>query len=69
MNKGTKGLWKLNLSCSTIGKKEETKSLLSCHFGKKVTSYNHFHNILRLFNVLPNFPVTRLEAMYTYSTL
>ena len=25
--------------------------------------YNHFHNILRLFDVLPNFPVTTSETM------
>ena len=25
--------------------------------------WNHFHNILRLFNVLPNFPFTTSEAM------
>ena len=26
--------------------------------------YNHFHNILRLFDVLPNFPFTTSEMMY-----
>ena len=28
--------------------------------------YNHFHNILRLFDVLPNFPFTTSEAMGDY---
>ena len=26
--------------------------------------YNNFHNILRLFDVLPNFPLTASEMMY-----
>ena len=29
-------------------------------------SHNHFHNILRLFDVLPNFPFTTSEAMCDY---
>ena len=29
-------------------------------------TYNQFHNILRLFNVLPNFPVTASETMGDY---
>ena len=29
-------------------------------------TYNHFHNILRLFDVLPNFPVTLSETMREY---
>ena len=29
-------------------------------------SYNHFHNILRLFNVLSNFPFTTSETMGDY---
>ena len=28
--------------------------------------YNHFHNILRLFDVLPNFPFTTSEMMSNY---
>ena len=28
--------------------------------------YNHFHNILRLFDVLPNFPFTISETMPDY---
>ena len=28
--------------------------------------YNHFHNILRLFDVLPNFPFATREAMRDY---
>ena len=34
---------------------------------QKVTlaaSYNHFHNILRLFDVLPNFPFTYKHSIY-----
>ena len=30
------------------------------------TIYNHFHNILRLFDVLPNFPFTTSERMGDY---
>ena len=29
-------------------------------------TYNNFHNILRLFNVLPNFLITTSEAMHDY---
>ena len=28
--------------------------------------YNHFHNILRLFDVLSNFPFTKSETMRDY---
>ena len=35
----------------------------SCKFSG---NYNHFHNILRLFDVLPNFPVTKSEKMGDY---
>ena len=28
--------------------------------------YNHLHNILRLFDVLPNFPFTTSETMRNY---
>ena len=30
------------------------------------SGYNEFHNILRLFNVLPNFPFTTSETMGDY---
>ena len=29
-------------------------------------TYNHFHNILRLFDVLPNFPFPTSETMRDY---
>ena len=29
--------------------------------------YNHFHNILRLFDVLPNFPLTTSETMRNFN--
>ena len=29
-------------------------------------TFNHFHNILRLFDVLPNFPFTTSETMRDY---
>ena len=32
----------------------------------KFQSYNDFHNILRLFGVLPNFPFTTSETMCDY---
>ena len=31
-----------------------------------ITSYNQMHNILRLFNDLPNFPFTTSETMRDY---
>ena len=33
---------------------------------KALVSYSHFHNILRLFDVLPNFPFTTSETMRDY---
>ena len=33
--------------------------------GRMVT-YNHFHNVLRLFDVLPNFPFTTSETTDDY---
>ena len=33
---------------------------------KKKTFYNHFHNILRLFDILLNFPFTTSETMGDY---
>ena len=33
---------------------------------KQNFAYNHFHNILRLFDVLPNFPFTPNETMCDY---
>ena len=32
-----------------------------------LSSYNHFHNILRLFDVLISFPFTASETMHNYS--
>ena len=32
----------------------------------QVVTYNHFHNILRLFDALPNFPFTTSETMRDY---
>ena len=32
----------------------------------KMKNYNHFHNILRLFDVLPNFLFTTSETMHDY---
>ena len=31
-----------------------------------MVTYNHFHNILRLFDALPNFPFTTSETMRDY---
>ena len=42
---------------------------LSANLGKYMKnspSYNQFHNILRLFDVLPNFPFTTSETMGDY---
>ena len=34
--------------------------------GLKRGTYDHFHNILRLLDVLPNFPFTASETMRDY---
>ena len=39
--------------------------LTSCHY-QNLGTYNQFHNILRLFDVLPNFPFTTSETMCDY---
>ena len=36
------------------------------HRLKNKVNYNHFHNILRLFDVLPNCPFTTSETMDNY---
>ena len=33
---------------------------------RKIQNYNQFHNILRLFDVLPNFPSTTSKTMGDY---
>ena len=33
---------------------------------KKFVNHNHFHNILRLFDALPNLPFTASETMRDY---
>ena len=33
---------------------------------KKYSIHNHFHNILRVFDILPNFPFTTSETMGDY---
>ena len=38
----------------------------NCQFKLKFGSYNQFHNILRFFNVLSNFPFTTSETMGNY---
>ena len=38
----------------------------SLHSNSHSIIYNHFHNILRLFDVLPNFPFTTSETMRDY---
>ena len=38
----------------------------TCQFKLKCGIYNHFYNILRLFDVLPNFPFTTSEMMHDY---
>ena len=48
---------------STLYKFQRFKSQKS---GKKSEIYNHFHNILRLFDVLTNFPFTTSETMRDY---
>ena len=43
--------------------------MITCHRHVIISSYflyNQFHNILRPFNVLPNFPFTTSEAMGDY---
>ena len=38
----------------------------TCPFKLKFGTYNQFHNILRLLDVLPNFPFTTSETMGDY---
>ena len=38
----------------------------STNLFKNTSIYNQFHNILRLFDVLPNFPFTPSETMCDY---
>ena len=38
----------------------------NCQFKLKFNTYNHFYNILRLSDVLPNFPFTTSETMRDY---
>ena len=45
----------------TFGQKHQ-----NCLFKLKYSTYNHFHNILRLTNVLPNFLFTTSETMRDY---
>ena len=48
-------------------KKVWRKYLLQFRFyEKKSEGYNHFHNVLRLFDVLINFPFTASETMRDY---
>ena len=47
-------------------KKERNKSKKGKCRGV-TTSYNQFHNILRLFDALPNFPFTTSETIGNYS--
>ena len=37
--------------------------LVNLLYRDQIVSYNRFHNILRLFDVLPNFPFTTSETM------
>ena len=37
-----------------------------CQFQLKLGTYNHFHDILRLFDVLLNFPFTTSETIGDY---
>ena len=38
----------------------------NCLFKGKISTYNQFHDILRLFDVFPNFPFTTSETMRDY---
>ena len=61
------------------GKMVETKSknimgansyvcriVVLCHQNVSLVTYNQLHNILGLFDVLPNFPFTTSEPMHDY---
>ena len=39
---------------------------VSFYLANPNSACNHFHNILRLFDVLPNFPFTKSETMRDY---
>ena len=34
--------------------------------GNESFADNHFHNFVRLFDILPNFPLTKIETMRDY---
>ena len=54
----------LCLDSQVTEKQEFFKSLKQPWTSTRI--YNHFHNIFRLFDVLPNFPFTTSEAMRDY---
>ena len=44
----------------------QRKILAHTYRVKNIVSYNHGHNILRFFDVLPNFPFTTIETKHDY---
>ena len=42
------------------------KLLIKTKEAKEIFAGNHFHNILSLLDVLPDFPFTRSETMHDY---
>ena len=49
--------------CKVKNKNNKTLKTLKTTLIRLLYCYNQFHNILRLFDVLPNFPFTTSETM------
>ena len=57
------------LDAGILGRGTSSQKLKNTHFElglKKLRTYNHFHNILRLFDVLTSFTFTTSETMRDY---
>ena len=55
-----------NITAQTVTTQTITAQNRKYQRAMPVGSYNQFHNILRLFDVLPNFPFTTSETMGDY---
>ena len=59
-------IFRTNLPKKSIWSKTEKVNTITIEFCIFELVCNHFHNILRLFHVLLNFPFTTSEAMRNY---
>ena len=56
-------MWRVAIVVKYVPVKEYKKTFIK---SLKIRAYNQFHNILRLFDVLPNFRFTTSEMMCDY---